>query len=228
MQDFQPPNRSDLLSICALLRWFDRDRLGALTGANEAEIEALMLSDMVTLAAAPRGAYQLREDIRADALARLRADRPSDESTWHWRIFGYFLRRMQESASDQQRSVNEEAVLYHLGELFLVIAARQEWHLFAEYIAAIRADAYQARLERWFAFYDGFAAMRTQNYARSLEILSELYNQPNLEPGLRVQVMNALGQLLWFQSHFDRALDLYRQTYDLATEIGDQFYQGVA
>jgi tetratricopeptide (TPR) repeat protein len=110
----------------------------------------------------------------------------------------------------------------------LLIAARQEWYIFTEYIAAIRTRTYSIRLERWFALYDGFAAMRTQNHTRSMEILSELSGQNDLEPGLRVQVMNALGQLLWFQSRSDRALELYKQTYILANEIGDRFYQGVA
>jgi CHAT domain-containing protein/tetratricopeptide (TPR) repeat protein len=227
MHNTRPPDNSDLLSICALLRWFDRDLLRALTDESEAEIEALMLSDLVMPAVAYPGTYRLREDIRANVLARLRAEHPSDESTWHQRIFDYFLCRMQESASDDRHAADEEGVLYHLGELFLVIAARQEWRVFAEYIAALRASTYQVRLEHWFALYDGFAAMRTQNHTRSMEILTELRDQNDLEPGLRVQVMNALGQLLWFQSHFDQALELYHQAYTLAYETDDRFYQGV-
>src|SRR5215213_4495002 len=133
MHDIRSPDNSPLLSICALLRWFDRDVLRALTGESEVEIEALLISDLVTPTAEPAGAYQLREDIRADELARLRAERPSAESTWHQRIFDYFLRLMQESESDDQHLADEEEVLYHLGELFLIIAARQEWHSFAEY-----------------------------------------------------------------------------------------------
>jgi hypothetical protein len=78
MHDIRPPDNSPLLSICALLRWFDRDVLRALTGESEVEIEALLISDLVTPAAST-SAYQLRENIRADALARLRAERPSDE-----------------------------------------------------------------------------------------------------------------------------------------------------
>ena len=104
MHDTRPLDNSDLLSICALLRWFDHALVRALTSKGEAEIEALMLSDRVMPAAAYPGMYRLREDIRADALARLRAERPSDESTWHRRIFEHFLRHMQKSASGAQHA----------------------------------------------------------------------------------------------------------------------------
>jgi len=229
MPDIRLSGNSDLLSICALPRWFDHDLLSDLAARGEDEIEALLASDLVETVSEYPGAYRLRDDVRAEALARLRAENPHDELTWHMRFFDYFLRQMQESGPNDRRTIAEDSVLYHLGELFLLIAARQEWHTFAEYIATIRATGpYQARLERWLAFYDGFASIRTQNHNRSMAILTALHEQSDLEQGLRVQVMNALGQLLWFQSHFDQALALYQQTYTLAYEIGDHFYQGVA
>jgi CHAT domain-containing protein/tetratricopeptide (TPR) repeat protein len=220
---------SDLLSLCAILRWFDNDLLRALAGADEDAIEALLASDRVISIVEPPGAFRLREDVQAETLAHLRAARPSDELTLHQRVFGYFLRRMRESGLEAQHTTSEESALYHLGELFLLIAARQEWHTFAEYIATMRAvGPYQARLESWFAFYDGFASIRTQDYNRSTAILMALREQSDLENGLRVQVLNALGLLFWFQSRYDQALELYQQTYTIADEIGDRFYQGVA
>jgi CHAT domain-containing protein/predicted negative regulator of RcsB-dependent stress response len=228
MDDIRPSENILLLSICALLHWFDRDVLRALTGANEVEIEALLISDLVT-SDKSTGTYQLREDVRADALAQLRAERPSDESTWHRRIFEHFLQRMQESASDDRRTIAEDSVLYHLGELFLLIAARQEWHTLTELITIVRAiGPQQLRLQRWLSFYEAFVAIRTQDYDRGEVILTTLLSQIDVENKLRVQVLNALGQAHWFQARYDHALALYRRVLTLAQQTDDLFYQGIA
>ena len=225
----QPSGDNDLLSLCAILRWFDQDLLRTLAGGDEDAIGALLASDRVIPAEEPADTLRLQEDVRVAALARLRAEIPSYELTLHKRVLDYFLSQMRESAPGRQHTAYENSLLYHLGELFLLIAARQEWQIFAENIAAMRATGpYQARLEGWFAFYDGFASMRTQDYSRSTAILMALREQRDLENGLRVQVLNALGLLLWFQSRYDQALDLHQQTYLLAEKIGDRFYQGVA
>ena len=68
-----------LLSICALLRWFDRDLLVVLAERGDDEVGALLDSDLVESAVGTAGAWRLRDDARAAALARLRAERPSDE-----------------------------------------------------------------------------------------------------------------------------------------------------
>jgi CHAT domain-containing protein len=228
MYELHLPENSRLLSLCTLLRWFDRDLLRALTGEGDLEIEALLISDLVISGESP-GTYQLREDVRVAALARMRIEHPSDESTWHRHIFDYFLRQMQESGSGDQFAADEDRLLYHLSELFLLIAARQEWHMLAEYITGIRAQGpYQARLARWFAFYAGFAALRTQDYTRSISILAALREQSDMESELRVQVLNALGQLSWFQSQYDQALELYQQTRTLAHATDNRFYEAVA
>src|SRR5689334_2604698 len=123
----RPSSDSDLLSLCAILRWFDDDLLRALA-VDEDAIGVLLASERVVPVTEPVGAYQLHEDVRADALAQLRAARPSEELTLHRYVFDYFLERMRESALEDQDALNEDDVLYHLGELFLLIAARQEWH----------------------------------------------------------------------------------------------------
>lgn len=228
MHDMQPPEDSRLLSICALLRWFDRDVLRALTGESEEEIEALLISDLVT-SAESTDTYQLREYVRADTLAQLRAEHPSDESTWHRQIFEYFLRRIQETASQDRRAADEAGILYHLGELFLLVAARQEWHTLAELVILARLPSGDLSwLEHWLTFYEGFIAIRTQNYNHGEAILSNLLDQNNLDDKLRVQVLNALGQSHWFQTHYDRALAFYEETHALASETKDLFYQAVA
>src|SRR5438477_1994838 len=130
---------ADLLSLCALMRWFDHDLLRDLAAAGDDEIGALLASDLVEAVPAHAGAHRLRDDVRAEALARLRAEHPHDELTLHTRIFGYFLRQMPESVSDEQRAIAEGTCLYHLGELFLLIAARREWQTLAAHVAAVQA-----------------------------------------------------------------------------------------
>ncbi|HEU5102940.1 MAG TPA: CHAT domain-containing tetratricopeptide repeat protein [Roseiflexaceae bacterium] len=229
MQDTRPPKKSDLLSICALLRWFDRDLLGALTDESAEEIEALMLSDLVTTTDAPGGAYRLRDDIRVDALARLRAESPPDESTMHRRIFGHFLRRIEESTLGSQRLSDEQSLLYHLGELFLAIAAHQEWPTLMEYVAAIRAaNPQREETKHWLSFYEAFVAIRTHDYKRGENILTALLPRIGDQHSLRIQVLNALGQAHWFQARYDHALTLYGRVLALARQIDDLFYQGIA
>jgi CHAT domain-containing protein/tetratricopeptide (TPR) repeat protein len=225
----QPSSDNDLLSLCAILRWFDDTLLRVLAGGEEDAITILLASDRVIPAAQPVGAFQLREDIRADALARLRAERPYDERTLHQRVFDYFLSRLRKSVLEDRRAVDEDGALYHLNELFLLIAARQEWHTLTELVASIRdAGPQQPRTRHWLNFYDGFVSIRTQDYDRGELILLELFDQHGLENDLRVQVMNALGQTYYFKTRYDRAIALYRQVYTLAREAGDLFYQGNA
>src|SRR5262245_49523199 len=123
----RPSSDCDLLSLCAILRWFDDDLLRALAGGDEDAIGALLASELVVSVAEPAGAFHLREDVRADVLAGLRAERPSDELTLHQRVFGHFLRRMQEPTSDIRHGTDENSVLYYLEKLFSFIAERQEW-----------------------------------------------------------------------------------------------------
>ena len=95
----QPPAGMRLLSVCALLRWFDHDMLVALAGCGEDEVEGLLASELVLAAADAPGAYRLRDDTRAEWLARLRTEWPLTELTWQTLIFGHFARIMAESAS---------------------------------------------------------------------------------------------------------------------------------
>jgi CHAT domain-containing protein/predicted negative regulator of RcsB-dependent stress response len=229
MPNTQALDDSALLSICALLRWFDRDLIQALAAEDAGRIEALLASDMVIPAADSPGSYSLREDTRAAALARMRAEQPVYESTQHQRIFGHFLSLMQASEPQQRPPAYEASTLHHLGELFLLIAARQEWHTLLEYVAAFRAAHPQAaHTHAWLNFYEGFVSIRTQDYDRGERILSALLSRADLESKLRVQALNALGQADWFQARYDNGLAMYQQALALARQTDDLFYQGIA
>jgi CHAT domain-containing protein/tetratricopeptide (TPR) repeat protein len=229
MPDIRLSGNSDLLSSCALLRWFDHDLLSDVAAHGEDEIEALLASDLVETASEHPGAYRLHDDIRAEALARLRAENPLDELTWHMRFFDYFLRQMQESGPNDRRAIAEDTVLYHLGELFLLIAARQEWHILIAHVTAVRAaNPREARTYHWLNFYEGFASIRTQDYDRGEIILTALLSYTDVENKLRIQVLNALGQAHWFQGRYDRGLAMYQQVLTLARQTNNLFYQGIA
>src|SRR5262245_50203000 len=120
---------ADLLSLCALMRWFDHDLLRDLAACGDDAIGALLASDLVAAVPEYGCMYHLRDDVRAEELVRLREERPHDELTLHTRIFDYFLRQMEKSVQDDNRSIAEASCFHHLGELFLLIAARREWQL---------------------------------------------------------------------------------------------------
>src|SRR5262249_27677822 len=86
VHDSRSTTNSALLSLCALLRWFDRDLLRELSGCDESEIEALLKSDNVTQAHEQASAYCLQDGFREEVLARLRANHPPDELTLHTRV----------------------------------------------------------------------------------------------------------------------------------------------
>src|SRR5262245_9224236 len=206
----------DLLSLCAILRWFDDDLLRALARGDEDAIDALLASDRVVSAAEPAGALRLREDVRTDALAHLRAESSSEELTLHRRVFDYFLHRMHESPQNDRCAIDEEGCFYHLGELFLLFASRREWHIIAEDIAtALIAGPQNIRHLHQLSFYEGYLAIRTQQLDRGNMILTTLLDRDDLDDNLRTQVLNALGLAQWQQTHFDRAFALYQEAYTL-------------
>ena len=53
----QPSSDNDLLSLCAILRWFDDTLLRVLAGGEEDAITILLASDRVIPAAEPVGAF---------------------------------------------------------------------------------------------------------------------------------------------------------------------------
>jgi CHAT domain-containing protein/tetratricopeptide (TPR) repeat protein len=213
-----------LLDWCAILRRFDRDLLRALAGPAEAELVALLASELVILVDPTAHAYALIPAARAEALSRLRTAAPLAELELHTRAFEYFLQRMVASGS---RSADEELCLDHLGALRELLIERMDWRAIMAYIAAVRAaKPQQERTQRWLFFYESYAAIRLHDYDRGDAVLFELARQPDLEPELRIRVLHALGHTNWFQSRYDRALACYQQAHQLAREHGDLFHQG--
>lgn len=223
--------RSDdfgLLSLCAILRWFDRDRLLLFAEGAADRVAALLSSDAIEPALDEPGAYCLREAIQTGVLTRLRAERPNDELALHGRAFEQFLPPAGRLAPGDWPASDESRCFYHLGELLEQLTARREWQAIARYVAVARAAGpLQDRHLRLLLLYDGLVAIRTANYDSGEMMLAALLGQPDLDGDLRVRTLNALGHVYWFKNQFDRALALYRQVHLLGKTIGDTLYHGL-
>ena len=224
-----PAYSLNLLSLCAILQWFDDDLLRALAPHDASEIAALLASDQVVPAPDFAGAYRLRTDLKEQLLTRLRTEQPQDTLTLHKRAFRSFLQRMQQPDLAERHPYDEAACLYHLSKLFFLLLPNLEWQAIAEFVAAVRAAGpQQPRHHNQLAIYEGYLAVRTHDYQRGETILTTFLDQPGLDSDLRVHVLNALAQAYWFQTRYDRALALYQQLYDCAGEAGNRLYQGIA
>jgi CHAT domain-containing protein len=219
------PEGNALLDWCAILHHFDRDLLRALAHPAESELHALLASDRVTPLDPAADGYALAPEVRSRVLARLRAESPLRELALHTRAFEWFLQRM--AVVSERRAADEELCLYHLSALRELLIERMDWRAIMDYIAAVRAaDPQQERTLRWLSFYESYAAIRVHHYDLGDAGLLELVRQPDLEPELRIRVLQALGHTNWFQTRYDRALAFYQQAYQLAREHGDLFHQG--
>lgn len=223
-----------LLSLCAVLRSFDRDLLSELHGNQERAIEALLTSDFVRPDPEWPDAYQLRAELRAKILDQLRSQQApnseiSSELELHSRTFAFFLQRLRCLEQIDRRQKIEDDCFYHLSELRLLLTERREWLLFAEYVQAIQdIDIKNPHNRNWLSFFEGYLAVQTQAYDRGIDILFALLAAPGLTSDLRVQTLNALGHAHWHQSRYDQALDYYQQTFSLACETNNLLYQGHA
>src|SRR4029079_14127147 len=94
----EPIDELDLLSLCAIMRRFDRHRLRTLAAADDQRIDRFLASDHVEALPHAPGCYQLQPQLRARALTQLRAARPKDEVALHTRAFDYFLAQMRDAA----------------------------------------------------------------------------------------------------------------------------------
>ncbi|HEX6291498.1 MAG TPA: CHAT domain-containing protein [Herpetosiphonaceae bacterium] len=222
-------NEFPLLTFCAILRRFDRDALMTMSGCTPEQWTALIASDAVVALAECPGTYRLRAEVQADALALLRATRPHEELTLHTYALEYFLQRMAQAGPAEQHDLDAEECLHHLGEAFFHLLPRKEWRTITNYVATVRAARPRLthHLQR-LALYEGYVAVRTQRYDEGETILTDLLAQPELDTYARIHTLNALAQAQWYQTRYDRALALYQQLHDVASETDNLLYQGVA
>lgn len=221
-------NRAQLLPLTALLRWFDSELLAALAYDDTSEITALLASDQVTPNSQPSGTYSLRADLAAEQLAYLRAEQPLAEIAIYTQAFEYFLQRLQ-YAGDDAWGVQEEACLYYLEKLYPLLTQRLDWRSITNHIAAVRAASPrdQRHLHR-LSLYEGYVAVRTEQYEHGTTILTQLLAHTELENETRAKALLGLAQAQWYQTRYDRALDFYQQLLEFAQETNDRLNQGLA
>ena len=218
-----------LLTCCAILRFFDRDILLALGQEDEQALARLFASDLVQPASALAGAFQLREETRTTLLARLREESPGDELVLHERALAYFLDRMSLPTTTEQRLLYEDCCFHHLDSVRLPLTERREWQQLRQHIDDVRAVRPQrARHLHRISLYDGLIAIQTQDYAAGEATLHALLEQAGVEDEVRMRALNVLAHSHWYQTHYDRARDLYQQVHDLASVMDNRLFQGFA
>jgi CHAT domain-containing protein/tetratricopeptide (TPR) repeat protein len=215
-----------LLAICAILRHFDQSELSMLAQIHEHQAAKFLASDPVIPMQDAPSRYQLRDDLRAPILERLRDERPTAEVELHTRAFHYYLDKLRHSDRSPDA---EDGCLHHLDALFLLVGAQMNWRTIREYTSAVRTTSpQQLRHQQRLSLYDGYVAIRMQEYDHGETILFQLLQQEIIDPDVRLKTLKGLADSASARSRYDEALALYRQLEQLASETGEQAYQGLA
>lgn len=224
-----PHGSRDPLLVCALMPWFDRTIIQALSGGADEAIDALLSSDMVLPMRGNPTTYALREETRAMILAEVRASSASHESTYHRAIFAYCAAQSAKTDSAERRAALIYTCRSQLEALAGLLGLRDDWHALRGLLAELRASIPgPSGLYDWLDLYEGIADSRMANHARAAATLAALHAKPGLESDLRLQVLNALGNDAWSCSRYGEAIEWYQQTLAQAQASGDHFYQAVA
>lgn len=216
-----------LLSLCAILRSFDKELLQHLTDVGEEVLDALLESSLVTRTMT--GTYRLKEEESSEILTKLGETSSELELELHTQAFELFRPRMAQSYQDDQQLIAEEACFYHFEQLFFLLIPRGKSLLIQQYVRCIRqAEPKQKRHRHQLTFYEGLVSVHTASYDQAEAILTTLLDESELEAKTRVQTLNAIAQLHTLQTRYDQALYWYQETYQLAKEINNLYYQGAA
>jgi CHAT domain-containing protein/tetratricopeptide (TPR) repeat protein len=218
-----------LHEIGAILRRFDTALLRALAGVSECEIAAFLAGEHLELVAGATGHYRLRPAVREAILADLRASRPDDEVELHRRAFDQFLARLHAAPPGGRSLADEDDCLYHLDMLFILVGAQLDWRQITDRAAAVRAIGLaQPRHYQRLTLYEGYAAIRIQEYGRGETLLAALLAEPPLDEDVAVKALKGLADAAVYRADHERARDLYARLLIAAEASGDRTYQGLA
>lgn len=214
----------DLLTICAVLQWFDRDLLLAIADLPDRIVGVLSSEHVEALPDRP-GTYRLRDAHRERTIQQLRAERAADEVRLHARALDYFVTRL----GDDSDAMLEAACMYHLDQLYSLLWPREEWQTIESLIALVQAAGVtRARHRHLLTFYAACVATYTRADDRAAELFAALLDHDDLDADVHCRVLNAWALAHFNQTKYDRALELYRQTATLAEQNGSLYYQGAA
>ncbi|MFN8569587.1 MAG: hypothetical protein U0Z44_19140 [Kouleothrix sp.] len=202
-----PHGSRDPLLVCALMPWFDRTIIQALSGGADEAIDALLSSDMVLPMRGNPTTYALREETRAMILAEVRASSASHESTYHRAIFAYCAAQSAKTDSAERRAALIYTCRSQLEALAGLLGLRDDWHALRGLLAELRTSIPgPSELYDWLDLYEGIADSRMANHARAAATLAALHAKPGLESDLRLQVLNALGNDAWSCSRYGESI----------------------
>ena len=215
----QPKPADALLSFCAALPWFDAALLQALSGEPAQEIAALLASALVVQAKDGAG-YRLRDDVQARERER-DGGRSSLNVTRHSHIFEHLAARIGQTEAESLAPGLEDACRHHLEQIFLDFVGRNNLPGLRRLVVVARPQlAGSARLVRWLDFYESFVDVRRHEYERGVPALERLLALTELEPKLRTQALNALGNAVWARGKPELALTYYAEAQSLAAAEG--------
>lgn len=216
----------DLLAACAILHRLDAELICAVAGCAPSRAAALLAGDMVEPG---EGGPRLRAEVAAQALARLRAERPADEIALHTRAFAAYLAKLERSPLAARSPDDEDDCLRHLDALFILVGTQMDWQTILNHALAVRAAGVaQPRHRQRLDLYEGYVAIRTQEYERGERILAGLLAQDIVDADVRIKALKGLADDSFYRSHYDQALAYYRRLYTAAEAAGDEIYQGLA
>jgi CHAT domain-containing protein/tetratricopeptide (TPR) repeat protein len=179
------------------------------------------------LARGPEGAWAMQPEASAAALAELRERDPKAEIGLHTRAFEYYLGRLR--AAGHTPAGHDDACLYHLDRLFILVGGQMDWGTIAGYTADVRAARpLQARHVQRLDLYEGYSAIRMLRYAEGESLLGPLGDSFSADPDVRIKALKGLADAAYMRSQYERALELYERLLGVAAAAGDDVYQGLA
>lgn len=219
----------DLLDFCAVLTQFDAPTLTAL-GFVRGAFEQLAAAGLSTPADEAPGTASLVAAVRTAQLRRLREDRPDAELPLHTRAFAHFVQQLrQQPPAAPGRDAIEEACRWHLDHRFNLLLPMWGWQEIGEAVAALRAAGPRLpRTIRHLAVYDGYIAVRRDDYARGETLLLDCLKDATLVGEVRCHALNGMATSAFNQTRYDQALGWYRQLHDHASATDCHVYRGVA
>lgn len=222
------PDRA-FLTLLALLGSFDRDMLRSLTTLGDTDLGDLFTNDAVITFGDQSGFCTLVPEAAAAALASLDGEGVVLEIDLRTRAFEYFVERRQRNSSDAGSDDVEKRCFDQLDRLFYLLLPRLEWSAIERLITLARAiEPTQHRHHQRLQLYEGYVAVRTQQYDRGVPLLYALIDQLHLEDTIRVNALTALANAFQMQARYDLALSIYEQLHAVARETHNPAFEGVA
>ncbi|HEU5089432.1 MAG TPA: tetratricopeptide repeat protein, partial [Roseiflexaceae bacterium] len=218
------PHPFDIRWLCAVLRRIDDDVLAALAHADFATAAELLGDALECLDGAH---WRVRAEHAERLLLELQRSAPTHEVDLHHQAFCYYLERLRQPES--ARPGDADDCLYHLDRLFVLVGGQIDWQTIARYAADVRlATAIEIHHLQRLDLYEGYSAIRLQQYSSGEALLLPLADDEAAAPDVRARALKGLADGAYMRSQYEAALERYQRLLDVAASSGDETYQGLA